>query len=293
MKHFHKVLIIIVTASFLAGCCGMKECEKKWQECAIAGAVMGTAIGAIGGYLIGDESDEPGEGAAIGAAAGALIGGGTGYLLCRETDFDGDGVPDSLDACPNTPAQVVVDAKGCPVDTDGDLVPDYLDQCPGTPKNVRVDGKGCCLDSDGDGIADYRDQCPGTPMGTAVDDTGCPLGEKPAPVVLEGIVFDFDSAVIKEGSKRILDMTALKSLQDNPELRIKITGHTDSAGPDEYNRMLSMKRAEAVKEYLVSMGIAGERIETEGMGETSPIASNDTAEGRSKNRRVELTTISQ
>ncbi|MFA6686696.1 MAG: thrombospondin type 3 repeat-containing protein, partial [Desulfuromonas sp.] len=93
----------------------------------------------------------------------------------RNIDSDNDGVPDEYDACPNTPAGVVVDSKGCPLDSDNDGVYDYLDKCPNTPAGVAVDSKGCPLDSDNDGVYDYLDKCPNTPAGVAVDSKGCPL----------------------------------------------------------------------------------------------------------------------
>jgi len=89
-------------------------------------------------------------------------------------DTDGDGVPDGIDQCPNTPAGATVDAKGCPMDTDGDGVPDGIDQCPNTPAGATVDAKGCPADSDGDGVPDGIDQCPNTPAGATVDAKGCP-----------------------------------------------------------------------------------------------------------------------
>jgi len=90
-------------------------------------------------------------------------------------DSDGDGVADRFDACPNTPAGVLVDEKGCAVDSDGDGVPDFRDKCPGTPRGVPVDEDGCPLDADGDGVPDFRDKCPNTPPGIPVDRNGCPL----------------------------------------------------------------------------------------------------------------------
>jgi len=94
-------------------------------------------------------------------------------------DTDGDGVPDYLDKCPNTPPEAYsqIDQNGCPLDTDGDGVPDYLDKCPGTPNAAIgfIDKEGCPLDTDKDGVSDYLDKCPNTPDGVVVDSVGCPL----------------------------------------------------------------------------------------------------------------------
>ena len=89
-------------------------------------------------------------------------------------DIDGDGVPNSIDECPDTPAGVAVDDKGCPLDSDGDGVADYLDKCPGTPLAAQgfVDENGCPTDKDGDGVYDYEDKCPETPG--IKENKGCP-----------------------------------------------------------------------------------------------------------------------
>ncbi|MCH7974627.1 MAG: OmpA family protein, partial [Bacteroidetes bacterium] len=106
------------------------------------------------------------------AASGALQN-GQNYALWVDTD--GDGVADYLDECSNTPKNVLVDQKGCPVDSDKDGVPDYSDLCPDTPLGISVDDFGCPFDIDVDGIPDYKDKCPDTPTGIAVDDKGCPI----------------------------------------------------------------------------------------------------------------------
>jgi hypothetical protein len=107
-------------------------------------------------------------------------------------------------------------------------------------------------------------------------------------IVTYGILFDSDSYKIKaESYKTLKDIGQL--LQDDPELRLSIEGHTDSDGSDEHNMTLSQNRANAVKEYLVATyGVAPDRLEAKGWGETQPIDSNDTAEGKANNRRVEL-----
>jgi OOP family OmpA-OmpF porin len=130
------------------------------------------------------------------------------------------------------------------------------------------------------------------------DDDGCP-DEKPQaelkiireePLILEGVNFEYDSARLEENSKRILDLV-YRSLNNNPEVEVKISGHTDAIASEEYNLDLSRRRAESVKRYLAQRGIAPDRIETEGYGESQPIATNETPEGRAQNRRIEIIRI--
>lgn len=284
----------------------------------------------------------------------------------EDRDDDGDGVPNGLDQCPNTPAGVMVDARGCPLDSDGDGVPDYLDQCPNTPPGTEVGPNGCPLDSDGDGVPDSRDKCPGTPKGVEVDADGCPatdadgdgvpdfrdlcpdsppgvpVGEdgcpldsdgdgipdyldecpnspagakvlpngcalsgdcrKPRPgeevdangcavdrgFILRGVKFEFDSAILTQEARRILDRVS-ETLVAYPEINVELEGHTDNIGTAAYNLGLSERRAIAVKEYLVGRGIAANRMVPVGYGLTQPIADNGSEDGREENRRVELT----
>jgi OOP family OmpA-OmpF porin len=206
-------------------------------------------------------------------------------MVKERPDSDGDGVYDDKDLCPGTPAGVFVDKNGCPLDTDGDGVYDYKDKCPGTPRGVRVDATGCpypaaLKDSDGDGVSDNMDKCPDTPKGAKVNAVGC--------WVLTGLLFDTNKWDIKPRFYPILD-EAVEVLKRNPDLKVKIEGHTDSVGSARYNQQLSEKRARAVMEYLVKQGIKRERLSAEGYGLTRPIASNLTPEGRAQNRRVELT----
>ena len=206
-------------------------------------------------------------------------------------DTDGDGVPDYLDKCPGTPKGVEVDAKGCPIDSDGDGVPDKTDKCPNTPKGVKVDKHGCPLDSDGDGVPDYLDKCPGTPRGVPVDDNGCP----PEGIVVRGnewavqgqILFDVNKAGLKPAAEGLLGR-AVTFLKKNPQYHVEIQGHTDSTGPTAWNDTLSQKRADSVRDFLVSHGIAADRLTAKGYGSTDPIAANDTREGRQQNRRVDF-----
>lgn len=206
-------------------------------------------------------------------------------------DSDRDGVLDSEDQCLNTPAGVQVDEFGCPADADGDGVADYLDKCPNTPAAAKetIDAEGCPIDSDGDGVPDYKDNCP-TMKGVATN-FGCPeitasvkrIFEK----ALQGIEFESGKDVIKTKSHSILNQI-VEVMKKNPDYRLVISGHTDNVGKPASNLTLSEKRADAVKNYLVRKGIDSERLTSKGLGDTQPVASNNTAAGRSKNRRVEF-----
>jgi outer membrane protein OmpA-like peptidoglycan-associated protein len=210
-------------------------------------------------------------------------------------DSDGDGVPDYLDECPNTPAGAPVDERGCPLDSDGDGVPDYLDRCPNTPAGVQVDASGCPLDSDGDGVPDYLDRCPDTPRGVQVDRDGCPLPE-PEPEVIsytfEDVYFDFDRATLTpEGQARLREIGAI--LITITDADVEVHGHTDSTGPEDYNMGLSQRRAESVQRFLLEnfSQLRADQFTIRAFGETQPVATNDTRDGRALNRRVEIKLI--
>src|SRR5213596_249445 len=206
-------------------------------------------------------------------------------------DADGDGVLDGLDQCPSTPAGAVVDPAGCPLDADKDGVPDGLDKCPNTPPGAEVDDVGCqrFRDSDGDGVDDAKDRCPGTTPGTRVDAAGCPILFTPerTPVILRGVIFEIGKSALKPESFTVLDIVA-QSLNANPDIRIEIAGYTDNTGSSATNLKLSQARADAVRAYLGSKGVAPSRMVAKGYGAANPIAANTTAAGRAQNRRVEL-----
>ena len=174
-------------------------------------------------------------------------------------------------------------------DSDGDGVSDDMDKCPGTPKGVAVDADGCPLDSDGDGVPDYKDKCPNTPRGAKVDMNGCEIIGN-ITINLVNDEFDFDSAALKPAMKSALDDVASKVQASAGDESLMVIGHTDSTGSDAYNQGLSERRASAVAGYLATKGISPAKMTTKGMGESQPVADNGTKAGRSKNRRVEITT---
>jgi len=137
------------------------------------------------------------------------------------------------------------------------------------------------IDSDGDTVGDEIDVCAATPKGVKVDERGCWTLE-------QSYLFDFDKAEVKPAFLPMLDEIA-KVLSDNPKMTLQLEGHTDSVGSVKYNQALSERRANAVKNSLVKRSnVDAKRLSTVGYGESKPITTNETAEGRAKNRRVDL-----
>ncbi len=213
------------------------------------------------------------------------------------TDSDSDGVFDGIDQCADTPQGALVDASGCPLDSDRDGVFDGIDQCAGTPRGAIVDASGCPLDSDGDGVFDGIDQCAGTDPNLQVDMKGCPIAVTELEeqlldtghITTNNIVFASGSDKLDTSDTKQLDEVG-EALSNWPQLRVEIGGHTDSTGRASFNKKLSQKRAQAVLDYLVANfpKIVPVQYTVVGYGEDNPVASNDTAEGRAANRRVEF-----
>ena len=230
-------------------------------------------------------------------------------------DTDGDGIKDSEDACPEVAG--LPEFNGCP-DTDGDGIADPNDECPETAGLAALNG---CPDADGDGVKDSEDNCPNE-AGPAEND-GCPYKDQdndgvldkddecptvPGTVANNGcpevtvavleeinvqvrtVLFDLDKATIRKESYETLNAVAV-TMKEYPNTQFLIEGHTDSQGSDSYNMNLSKERAASVKDYLVGQGLPASRLSSEGFGETRPVATNATAAGRQKNRRVEISLI--
>lgn len=202
-------------------------------------------------------------------------------------DKDGDGLFDFVDGCPDVAGPK--ENNGCPwPDTDGDGILDKDDDCP-TIKGPK-ENKGCPYkDSDNDGLLDKDDDCPMTPG--PKENKGCPVIEEEVVEVIQtafnNLEFETAKDIILDPSKPALDKLA-EVLKNKPLWKLEISGHTDNVGDDNGNLVLSKKRAEALKNYMISKGINADRLVTLYFGETKPIADNNTPEGRKKNRRVEM-----
>lgn len=204
-------------------------------------------------------------------------------------DSDNDGIPDHLDKCPHESGTLA--NNGCPevvklADRDRDGVPDRDDRCPDEPGSINAYG---CPDRDGDGVPDYEDRCIDVP-GTAPN-RGCPeiteSDKETLAFAVQAVEFEFGKATLSTKSFAILDRVA-DVLKRNPGYALRITGHTDNVGDANRNLQLSERRARSCYEYLSSKGIPVARMSYSGMGEVKPIDSNDTEEGRSRNRRVDF-----
>jgi outer membrane protein OmpA-like peptidoglycan-associated protein len=213
-------------------------------------------------------------------------------------DADRDGIPDDVDQCPTLAEDMdgFMDADGCPdQDNDGDGIQDMNDDCPAQAEDMDgwQDSDGCPeIDNDADGIMDKDDKCPSVAetFNNYMDDDGCPDEGASRIPALAYINFKFNSAEISGADPVPILEDIARILRENPDVKLKITGHTDSIGGDEYNARLSLLRAETIKNYLVARGVGGDRVSTEGKGEAQPVDTNDTETGRARNRRIEFST---
>jgi outer membrane protein OmpA-like peptidoglycan-associated protein len=218
---------------------------------------------------------------------------------CPARDADNDGILDEADACPAQAGPRSDDPKknGCPPppDQDADGVPDADDACPALAglKTIDPTTNGCPGDSDGDGFRDDLDACP---QEKGIDDPdpakrGCPKAVRVTAgeiVILEQVQFDTNKATVKPASEELLAAVA-QVMKDHPEItRVEVQGHTDDRGKKKRNAKLSQARAEAVAAILVARGIEPGRLVAKGYGQDRPLAPNDSAENRQKNRRVQF-----
>ncbi len=198
-------------------------------------------------------------------------------------DRDGDGITDADDRCPDlkgTAAQ-----QGC-VDSDEDGVIDPDDRCPQEKGSLVLKG---CPDKDDDGVADADDKCPET-AGT-IANAGCPEvqidDQALAAMGIKSIHFETGKATIRSSSDKML-LKLVRLMNEHPDYRLEISGHTDNTGGEAINATLSLKRADVVKASLMKKGLPENRINAKGFSDTLPAADNKTASGRAKNRRADF-----
>lgn len=222
---------------------------------------------------------------------------------CPDPDNDEDGVLDASDKCADSKEDMdkFQDEDGC-IDPDNDVdgLRDGDDKCPNKAEDFDQlgDEDGCPEeDFDRDGVADTVDKCPRKPevINGVDDEDGCPdKGASKVEItadsikILDKVYFDTGKATLQKRSFSILNQVA-SVLKANPEItKIRVEGHTDSQGNADKNQVLSQDRTESVRKYLIERGIAAERLEAMGYGQTRPIADNKTEAGREQNRRVEF-----
>jgi outer membrane protein OmpA-like peptidoglycan-associated protein len=217
-----------------------------------------------------------------------------------QKDSDNDGVPDITDECPTIAGSALT--NGCP-DKDGDGIADSKDACPSVAGTLKYHG--CPVpDTDGDGVNDELDKCP--QQAGSKENNGCPavekMAEEPKPEVKEAVIdqkvveqinmnakliaFKFGKATLTNESYAVLD--EIVSLLKDSNVKIKVEGHTSLEGSAKSNQKLSQERADNVKDYLVSKGIAAERITTIGYGSTRPLVKGASEKANVQNRRVEI-----
>lgn len=230
----------------------------------------------------------------------------------RSADPDGDGVPDRLDRCPGTTRGAKVDAVGCSHDADGDLVPDGVDACPDTPAAATVDSRGCStvpepvrapepVPAPAPGPPQSPQAqlpAPVTPAAPAPVTPAAPPAPadtaKPAPraararvVILPGTIWNYRSSGINATGLPGLD-SLVATLKENPSLVAEVQGYAHDRLVPSDNSLLSKRRAEAIKSYIVSKGVTVGRVTAVGLGSQTLLVADTTDAARITNRRVEV-----
>ena len=283
-------LVSVCTLAFGSGCASFHETFGAATP--LVCAVIGGGLGAVGGGIASnwhhgvDDRDNLREAAAIGGGVGAV----TGALLCALTAPEEAKNPPTVRATANPSSgapPLVVDLR-CMATSDAGIKGyawDFGDGSNSTEQNPRH-----TYPSSGS----YNATCSATDNNNQVGSASAPVSVATAAapatkrsIVLRGINFDFDKANIKPEAAPVLD-AAVEVLKENPDVKVRVGGHTDGIGTDAYNQGLSERRAKAVRDYLVAHGIDASRLTAVGFGKTQPVADNKTKDGRAQNRRVAL-----
>jgi outer membrane protein OmpA-like peptidoglycan-associated protein len=283
-------LLLVTAGCATGGSPGLIPVDRK--VCVAAGAAVGGTVG----YVIANNNRGHHEdrNRAATAAAGAAAGGALGALLCGK----GEQMPPTVSASASPTrgeAPLSVDLSAAAEDPEGQIQSYEWDLGDGTMASgarvrhsyaepgdyvarVTVTGKGGLTASDSARVSVAQAEAPAPPPPPVVPTRR---------IVLRGVNFDFDRSEIRPQDAVVLDAGA-EVLNENPEVKAEVAGHTDSVGPEAYNQGLSEARARAVVDYLVGQGVDRERLRPVGYGETRPVADNGTSEGRDQNRRVEF-----
>ncbi len=246
---------------------------------------FGKAVNEVGCFVDGDDDNDGvlnSKDECPSTIAGATV---DKYGCIVDGDDDNDGIPNSKDKCPKTSIGISVNEIGCSLDMDDDNdgIANSIDECPDTLPNKIVNKVGCFVDADddNDGVINSLDQCPNTPANVRkVDYKGC-MEE-----VNLNITFENKSYHVDANSRKHIN-ELVKFLKAKPSYNVEILGYTNSIGKKRDNLLLSKRRAKAVRNIIIDSGISPNRVIAIGKGESNPIASNATSEGRALNRRIE------
>jgi OmpA-OmpF porin, OOP family len=279
-----KIVMLALTALPASSCSSTGPIEAPRPVCALIGGVIG---GGTAGAVADNQTDEDNN-VALAAIGGTVLGGIIGAAVCGREPQPPRAAVSTTPASGDAPLRVSLTGSGS--DTDGRVVGYAWDFGDGTqgkgPEAMHVYEKPGryrvkLTVTDDDGLT--------ASVNAVVDATAEVAAQPPTParIVLQGINFAFDSAEIRPEDAPLLDVAA-EQLRSSADVRLVVVGHTDDKGSDEYNQGLSMRRAGSVAEYLGRNGIAAERIDIAGRGESEPVTSNATEDGCAQNRRVEL-----
>jgi len=284
-------LMALVSAGLLAFASGCASMHNTFGAATpVVCAVIGGGLGALGGGIASnwhhgdDDRDDLREAAAIGGGVGAV----GGALLCALT------APEEVKAAPVARCTANPSSGSPPLAVDFRAVGtsdagvksyawDFGDGTKSTEQNPKHTYSA---------PGNYNATCSVTDNNNLTGTGSAPVAVAGAAatkktIVLRGINFDFDKANIKPEAEPVLD-AAVDVLKENPDVNVRVGGHTDSVGTDAYNQGLSERRAKSVSDYLVAHGISASRLSSVGYGESQPVADNKTADGRAQNRRVAL-----
>jgi len=292
-----KLMLVVLGAAFvMTGCAstGKGIISADRDKCMLIAGLIGAAGGGVGGNAVGihNDHDEDDRWGYIGGGAvlGGALGAAAGYYLCGAEQIPPQAPQARAAANPSSGvAPLSVELRGVGDDADGQVVDYAWDLGDGsTASGANVSHRYASPGSytarltvtDNDGLT-------GSATASIRVTAPAPAPQPKQRIVLRGVNFDLDKATIRPDAQVILQ-TAAEVLNENPNARVSVTGHTDSTGTEEYNQGLSERRAKAVVDYLVSLGVSASRLSASGAGELQPVADNRTVDGRAQNRRVEL-----